>query len=854
MPSPTNSSNFGIYLEEGSATNYFTSNTITNSVQGIFLFYGSSNYFTSNLILNSKSYGIYIEDNSNINTFVKNILIENNPSGYSQGYDAGTENKFYSGTTGNYWYDWSGTGIYVIDGSANNFDPYPMLVDLDHDNMPDRWEEDNGLNTNVDDSSSDPDSDGLTNLEEYQAGTEPNDSDTDDDGLTDGDEVHTYSTDPNDSDTDDDGLTDGDEVHTYSTDPNDSDTDFDGMPDGWEVNYGLNPLIDESFVDSDSDGLTNLEEYQAGADPNDSDTDDDGLTDGDEVHTYSIDPNDSDTDDDGLTDADEVHTYSTDPNDSDTDDDGLTDGDEVHTYSTDPNDSDTDDDGMPDCWEVDNSLNPLIDDSSEDSDSDGLINLIEYHADTNPNDPDTDGDGLPDCWEVNNNLDPLTDDSSSDPDSDSLTNLEEYQAGTDPLNPDTDGDGLLDGQEINTYDTDPLNPDTDGDGLLDGQEINTYDTDPLNPDTDGDGLSDGEEVSKEKNLKVPFFFAYLFSSLVRSIITMAVLVIIITIIIVSIVYIMKKKNKQVDETKKQKITKITSKKKIGLIFFNEKIVSLENEWRKVEEKQKSGQSLFDIAFSAKLSKLFAELIETLIEFNYVFTNDVNYLTNLDWLNVKNRLNSLLDQFRVFLLKELAEIDIDIKFEEINKELTKITLENNEKVPEDKLLQPFDVLLDALVKIDKHIRKTESFINDFTFSKLSSYWGKLSDIIVTVKSEVENKRSEIRKNIEGIKEVLTETKVNLERIERLNKVVSIYKQISLSKLAYLLKFSSSSALIYWLSKQNLDFSYRIIDDEIIFDKHEEREEKINYVSEVSDAIDSLLRQYDEWSKSDEGKKI
>ena len=66
----------------------------------------------------------------------------------------------------------------------------------------------------------DPDGDGLDNIDEQTAGTDPNDADSDDDGLSDGVETNTGSyssptntgTDPLDDDSDGDGLGDGFEV------------------------------------------------------------------------------------------------------------------------------------------------------------------------------------------------------------------------------------------------------------------------------------------------------------------------------------------------------------------------------------------------------------------------------------------------------------------------------------------------------------------------------------------------------------------------------------------------------------------------------------------------------------------
>jgi len=70
--------------------------------------------------------------------------------------------------------------------------------------------------------------------------------------------------------------------------------------------------------------------------------------------------------------------------DRDRDDDGLYDDDEVNIYHTDPDNPDTDGDGMPDKWEVENSLNPLINDANDDADGDGVCNLEEYYLGTDP--------------------------------------------------------------------------------------------------------------------------------------------------------------------------------------------------------------------------------------------------------------------------------------------------------------------------------------------------------------------------------------------------------------------------------------------------------------------------------------
>ncbi|HUJ09094.1 MAG TPA: hypothetical protein VL171_03645 [Verrucomicrobiae bacterium] len=48
------------------------------------------------------------------------------------------------------------------------------------------------------------------------------------------------------------------------TDPENPDTDGDGMTDGYEVANGLNPLVNDASGDLDGDGMSNLREYLAG--------------------------------------------------------------------------------------------------------------------------------------------------------------------------------------------------------------------------------------------------------------------------------------------------------------------------------------------------------------------------------------------------------------------------------------------------------------------------------------------------------------------------------------------------------------------------------------------------------------
>jgi hypothetical protein len=124
----------------------------------------------------------------------------------------------------------------------------------------------------------DDDADGLSNLQEFQRGTVPDDADTDNDSLNDGPETvgagARPATNPLLADTDGDGVNDGAETNTgiwvgttnRGTNPVNRDTDMDGLGDGAETNSG-------TFTSSTNTGTH----------PLDTDTDNDGAGDWYEV-------------------------------------------------------------------------------------------------------------------------------------------------------------------------------------------------------------------------------------------------------------------------------------------------------------------------------------------------------------------------------------------------------------------------------------------------------------------------------------------------------------------------------------------------------------------------------------------
>ena len=115
--------------------------------------------------------------------------------------------------------------------------------DADSDGIPDAWETSHGLNPAVADASGNPDGDTLTNLQEYNADTDPQVFDTG---------VMAFAV---------SGL------FTLQTRTDAPDQDGDGLPDAWEIANGLNPAVSNANADPDGDGLTNLDEFNGGWNP-----------------------------------------------------------------------------------------------------------------------------------------------------------------------------------------------------------------------------------------------------------------------------------------------------------------------------------------------------------------------------------------------------------------------------------------------------------------------------------------------------------------------------------------------------------------------------------------------------------
>jgi len=273
---------------------------------------------------------------------------------------------------------------------------------------------------------------------------------------------------PVSADGDADGLLDEAELQR-GTSPRLYSTTGSGIADGWLVLHGFDPLDPAvPYQDTDHDGLTNLEEFQA---------------------SMRLDAK------------------------------GTLEG-----KGLDPRSQSTGGSGIPDGWLVKHGLNPLepgVGARVTEAETLKRANGTQEHVELTVKDEYA--VNRPPSWNesVNGPWWGGTDPTKSDTDGDGLTDLEEIlgfdirvgqatkHVVSDPTKGDTDGDGLPDPAEVNgrfrnvTFSpTDPSSPDTDGDGLTDGQElgIEPYQgvtlpvLNPNEPDSDHDGVRDGEEA------------------------------------------------------------------------------------------------------------------------------------------------------------------------------------------------------------------------------------------------------------------------------------------------------------------------------------------------------------------------
>ncbi|MES2475749.1 MAG: LamG-like jellyroll fold domain-containing protein [Verrucomicrobiota bacterium] len=306
---------------------------------------------------------------------------------------------------------------------------FAPIADTDGDGLPDFWEIENGLDPNdngtigesspgakdgPNGASGDPDADGDSNLEEFNADSDPQD------------------------------------INSTVLD-----TDADELRDAWEITH-FNDLTHDSYGDEDGDLNYNYDEEAADTDPTDDtsfpDGDADGLSTGFE-NFYDL--NDSD---------------SAFPNGAGDDPDGdlYSNLQEQQAKFTDPlvqlSSIDSDADGLVDGWEVKYFFQTNLEttlarfNGSADPDNDRYRNEAEETAETDPNNvaqkpTDIDADGLLDSFEnfYFGSLDPNPTDNSNDADGANL--LAEQSAGSNPLDTnstptDTNANTIPDNAEV----------------------------------------------------------------------------------------------------------------------------------------------------------------------------------------------------------------------------------------------------------------------------------------------------------------------------------------------------------------------------------------------------------------------
>jgi len=143
--------------------------------------------------------------------------------------------------------------VYISDKRLDRNPIFIDSLDSNNDGIADAWASSFGITTAGDD----PDGDGLSNLEEFEASTNPTLKDSDNDGVHDKLELSSFT-----------NANDPTSIPYFARTaaPSGSDLNGNGLPDLWESHFtrGLSLIASE---DPDGDGFTNRQEAVAGTDP-----------------------------------------------------------------------------------------------------------------------------------------------------------------------------------------------------------------------------------------------------------------------------------------------------------------------------------------------------------------------------------------------------------------------------------------------------------------------------------------------------------------------------------------------------------------------------------------------------------
>lgn len=117
----------GITNEDTTNTEITDNEINTNTLYGLLVDGSNTSDISGNLFEVNGNFGLSIDSSSYSNTIYYNSFFDNN-GGTFQGNDDGGSNSWYSGTEGNLWSEYTGTGTYNISGTASSVDLYPVTT------------------------------------------------------------------------------------------------------------------------------------------------------------------------------------------------------------------------------------------------------------------------------------------------------------------------------------------------------------------------------------------------------------------------------------------------------------------------------------------------------------------------------------------------------------------------------------------------------------------------------------------------------------------------------------------------------------------------------------------------------